>query len=82
MKCDELLAILNEYIDGEVDASICQELEQHLAQCGPCRVVVDNIRQTVRLYHGEQEYELPVQFRQRLHEALREKWQQRRGGGE
>ena len=28
MKCEELLNILNEYVDGTVDPSICEEFEQ------------------------------------------------------
>lgn len=82
MRCDELLAILNDYIDGEVDPSICQELDKHLAECDPCRVVVDNMRQTIRLYRNEQEIELPAEFRQRLHQSLRDKWRQRQGDDE
>ena len=77
MRCDELLAILNEYIDGEIDPRVCDELEAHLAECDPCRVVVDNTRQTIRLYRNEQEIELPAEFRQRLHQSLRDKWRQR-----
>lgn len=79
MRCDELLKILNEYVDGEIDPAICRELETHLADCDPCRVVVDNMRQTIRLYRNEQELELPAAFRHRLHQALRDKWQQRHG---
>ena len=85
MNCDDLLKLLSEYIDGEVDPTICRELEKHLADCNPCRVVVDNLRQTVRLYRHGQEYELPGPFRERLHASLREKWKQRRptrGGSE
>ena len=37
--CGELLALLNEYVDGGVDPSVCQELRSHLARCTPCRVV-------------------------------------------
>ena len=44
MKCAELLALLNEYVDGTVDLSICEEFEKHMAGCNPCQVVVDNIR--------------------------------------
>jgi hypothetical protein len=35
---------------------------------------VDNIRQTITLYKEGKPYELPVQFRQRLHSALRQRW--------
>jgi anti-sigma factor RsiW len=74
MKCGELLAVLNEYVDGTVDPAICEEFEKHMAGCNPCQVVVDNIRQTITLYREGQPYELPVQFRQRLHSALRQRW--------
>ena len=74
MKCEDLLALLNEYVDGTVDPALCRELETHLAGCNPCRVVVDNIRKTITLYKAGEPYELPVAFRERLHRALREKW--------
>jgi anti-sigma factor RsiW len=75
MKCEQLLAILSEYVDGTVDPAICDEFEKHMAGCNPCQVVVDNIRQTITLYKNGQPYELPVKFRERLHGALRERWQ-------
>jgi hypothetical protein len=76
MKCEELLALLNEYVDGTVDPSICREFEQHMAGCNPCQVVVDNIRKTITLYRAGQPYELPAHFRERLHSALRERWKE------
>jgi anti-sigma factor RsiW len=76
MKCAELLAALNEYVEGTVDPAICEEFEQHMAGCNPCQVVVDNIRQTITLYKGGQRYELPTGFRQRLHSALRQRWKE------
>ena len=74
MKCEELLAMLNEYVDGTVDPSLCEEFEKHMAGCNPCQVVVDNIRKTITLYKEGEPYELPVEFRQRLHAALRQRW--------
>jgi anti-sigma factor RsiW len=74
MKCEELLAMLNEYVDGEVDPAICEEFEKHLAGCNPCQIVVDNIRKTIRLYKEGQPYDLPTEFKQRLHRALRQRW--------
>jgi anti-sigma factor RsiW len=79
MKCEELLAMLNEYVDGEIDPGFCEDLQKHLAGCNPCQVVVDNIRKTITLYKEGQQYELPLPVRNRLHTALREKWRQRRG---
>ena len=33
MKCEELLALLNEYVDGTVDPAICDEFEKHMSGC-------------------------------------------------
>jgi anti-sigma factor RsiW len=79
MKCEELLKLLNEYVDGTVDPAICEEFERHMAGCNPCQVVVDNIRQTIRLYRNGQVCELPVEFQTRLRAALREHWAEARG---
>jgi anti-sigma factor RsiW len=77
MKCDELLSLLSEYVDGTVDPGICAEFERHMAGCNPCQVVVDNIRQTISIYRAGEPWALPVEFRERLHVTLRERWRQR-----
>ena len=76
MKCEELLKQLNEYVDGTVDPAVCEEFEKHMAGCNPCQVVVDNIRKTITLYRGETPYELPFEFRRRLHASLRQRWEE------
>lgn len=72
--CDELLALLNDYVDGGVDPAVCKELEAHLALCNPCRVVVDNVRKTITLYRNDKPCDLPAEFRDRLHTALHQCW--------
>ncbi|MCZ7542780.1 MAG: zf-HC2 domain-containing protein [Anaerolineae bacterium] len=57
--CSHLLAGLSAYIDGEAEAALCAEIEQHLAACENCRVVVDTLRRTVLLYREEQPAPLP-----------------------
>jgi anti-sigma factor RsiW len=74
MKCEELLKALNEYVDGNVDLAICAEFEEHLADCNPCQVVVDNIRQTIALYRAGEPYPMPEQFHDRLQQALRKRF--------
>ncbi len=77
MKCEELLKILSEYVDGEIDPSLCKEFERHLAGCDPCKVVVDTVRKTITLYRESEVWETPFDFRNRLHALLREKWEER-----
>lgn len=75
MTCEELLQALNEYVDGTLDLGVCRDFAQHLADCNPCQVVVDNIRQTITLYKAGEPYPLPPAFEQRLRQTLRERWQ-------
>ena len=72
--------MLNEYVDGTVDPAICEEFEKHMAGCNPCQVVVDNIRKTITLYKAGKPYELPLDFRSRLHAALRQRWKETHAG--
>lgn len=74
MKCEELLAALNQYVDGELDPGICDPFQEHLKGCNPCRIVVDNIRQTIKLFKAEDRYDLPPTLHQQLSRALRERW--------
>jgi hypothetical protein len=74
MKCEELLQHLNEYVDGTIDPQVCEQFEGHMIDCDPCQVVVDNIRKTIVLYKEGEPYELPVEFKTRLRDSLRQKW--------
>ena len=74
MKCEELLAALNQYVDGELDPGICDPFQEHLKGCNPCQIVVDNIRQTIKLYKAEEQFELPPTLHERFGRLLREQW--------
>ena len=50
--CHELLPELSAYLDGEAAADLCARIDAHLAECEDCRVVVDTLTRTVRLYHA------------------------------
>jgi anti-sigma factor RsiW len=69
VKCEDLLKAISDYIDGEIDPSICEELEKHLRDCDPCKVVVDTVRKTILLYKGTELYELPYEVKERLHKV-------------
>lgn len=35
--CTELLAKLHAFLDGELEAPLCDDVRAHLDACGPCR---------------------------------------------
>ena len=76
MNCDELMQMLNEYVDRSAAPGICEQFEKHLAGCNPCQVVVDNIRHTITLYKDGHPYEMPATFREKLHDVLRQRFVQ------
>ncbi len=58
---------LSEFIDGELAPDLCAELEQHMAGCENCRVVVDTLRRTVSLYRTlPADPDLPPDVEERL----------------
>ena len=76
MKCEELLKMLNEYVDGTMDPAICEDFAKHMVGCNLCQMVVNNIRQTTTLYQNGQPCELLIAFRTKLYATLRERWKE------
>lgn len=69
-RCRVFFDQLSDYIDGELAASLCAELEHHLADCPNCRIVVDTTRKTVSLYRRTGQAEMPAGVSERLWQAL------------
>lgn len=69
--CRELVDQLSDYVDGELDAALCVELEAHLVGCPNCRVMVDTMRRTITLYHAQAPVELPADVEDRLYKVLK-----------
>jgi anti-sigma factor RsiW len=67
-RCRELLGQLNDYVDGELAAELCRDLEQHMADCSDCQVVFDTLTKTIALYHtlDDTTAELPPDVEARL----------------
>lgn len=70
--CKELLGNLSNFIDGELDAQMCQKIQQHLSGCENCRVVYDTTTRTILLYQVRvNETSLPEGARGRLFSSLK-----------
>ncbi|MCC6165932.1 MAG: zf-HC2 domain-containing protein [Caldilineaceae bacterium] len=68
--CQALCAQLSGYLDGEVAAEVCAAIDAHLATCPDCRVVVNTLDRTVRLYRGLPAAALPTEAAARLYAVL------------
>ncbi len=77
MNCKSVIREISDYIDGELDLAVKQEIERHLAHCEECKMVVDQTRMTVEIFCDSKPVELPGEVKSRLHEALRRKLQEK-----
>jgi anti-sigma factor RsiW len=71
-QCHALLSTISGYVDGTLGEEFCEELEQHLAECENCHVVVDTLRKTILLYQKttEETSQMPGIVRERLYRTL------------
>lgn len=46
-RCKAMFAELSNYLDEQLDDSLCEELEKHLAGCGPCKVFLATLEATI-----------------------------------
>jgi predicted anti-sigma-YlaC factor YlaD len=70
-QCRSLLSSLSDYVDGNLEALLCAQIEEHMAECENCRVVVDTLRKTVELYQMTNEpADVPADVRERLYHCL------------
>jgi len=73
LNCQGVVREISNYIDGELELSVKQELERHLEHCEHCDLVVNQTRLTVELFCDSKAIELPADVKSRLHDALRRK---------
>ena len=70
MKCKGLLSELADYLDEMLDPALRAEIEEHLAKCTNCRVVVNTTKKTIEIFCNSEPVPLPMDTRERLHLAL------------
>ena len=47
MTCKELVDLITEYLEGALSPPDRLRFEQHVDRCSPCRVYVEQMRQTI-----------------------------------
>ena len=73
LSCKEILEKLSEYIDEELDPSLCDEIDGHMGDCPPCVAFMNTLKKTVKLFNkAGQEVSIPGDVQSRLHDFLRE----------
>jgi hypothetical protein len=73
LNCKGIIRRISSYIDGDLEATIVEEIELHLKTCRDCTVLVQQTKLTVHLYYDSDLVDYPVDVKARLHETLRRK---------
>jgi hypothetical protein len=71
MNCTKLIQEVSNYLDGDIDTSLRQELETHIGLCPDCKVIIDTTHKTIQIYRGCEPYPIPEALHSRLESALR-----------
>jgi RNA polymerase sigma-70 factor, ECF subfamily len=48
-RCKEMFAELSNYLDDELDDSLCEELEKHMDGCEPCKAFLSSLEKSIQL---------------------------------
>jgi len=70
MTCTDFLAKLTDFFDGVVPPELLAEVNQHIAECKHCEVVLDSTTKTINIYRGAELYDFPPELQTRLESAI------------
>ena len=73
MNCKGVIREISNYIDGDLDPVVKQELERHLEHCEDCTMIVDQTRKSIKVLCDSRPVSLSAEVQARLHAALRRK---------
>lgn len=66
LRCQDIVDLLDEYLDGALDRDDGLALEAHLADCQDCTAFFNTYRGTLRTSRALSERQLPPELRERL----------------
>jgi RNA polymerase sigma-70 factor, ECF subfamily len=70
--CKRLFALLSDYVDQEIDPSLCADVEGHLGDCSPCKAYLASLEETVRRCQRHCTEELKARVRAQVRNLIRE----------
>lgn len=73
MRCEELVELVTDFLEGSLPAQERDQVEEHLRECEGCRNYVEQMRIVVRVLARlpERSYELPEDIKRSLLEQFR-----------
>lgn len=73
--CKKMFALLSEYLDMELPAEACQDMDAHISGCEPCAAFTESLRKTIELCREYRTKELPGPLARDARDRLLETYQ-------
>jgi uncharacterized C2H2 Zn-finger protein len=70
MSCEQIWREISNYVDGEIDARLRAEMDEHFKTCPRCTAVLAGTRNVVKLYGDERMLDVPAGFSVRLEKRI------------
>jgi anti-sigma factor RsiW len=70
-ECRRILMVVSAYLDGDLDAAACAEIEAHCRQCERCAETIAGLRETVGLCRQAGAMPVPDAIRERARASVR-----------
>ena len=71
LSCQQIFAMLSEYLDAELPPDLCVKLSGHIQGCSPCVEFVESLRQSIALCKEFQSGLTPAPLAEEVREKLR-----------
>lgn len=69
-ECAAVLGGISAYLDGELETTECETIEQHCQSCAGCAAVVTGLRNTIGLCRGAVVEQLPESVRRKAQDSI------------
>ncbi|MCA9516766.1 MAG: sigma-70 family RNA polymerase sigma factor [Myxococcales bacterium] len=70
--CPDVLGLLSRHLEGDISASVCAEMEEHVASCPRCRGACDSLRKTLTLCRATPAAPVPDAVQRSVRAAVRD----------
>lgn len=75
LSCQQIFAMLSEYLDAELPPDLCEKLSGHIEGCAPCVEFVKSLKQSVALCREFKPDALPSPLADEVRAKLRQAYE-------
>ena len=69
--CKKYFERISEFLDGELDTSICEKINQHIRECPECQNCFESLKKTVDICKKMPLETIPEEVQDRIREHLK-----------